>query len=423
MSESPKHLIVEGLGKRYLIGANRPKHLTGAERFAALRGLLRRPAAARGGYREIWALRHVSFSLDRGTTLAIIGPNGAGKTTLLNIVGRISPPTEGRVEGTGRVVSLVGIGAGMDPYLTGRENVFLEAALHGFSRAEAARRVDRIARLADLGDLFDVPVRRYSAGMFTRLAFSVAMSLDPDILLADEILAVGDIAFQERCLEEVGGLGRRGTTVLFVTHDMSAVRRICRRALWLNAGRVAAFGDVEEVVAAYESAALAPASAEDLNGEAPERGRILSVTLVSVTGEPIAGARTSDRVGIEVRFDMPLPGATVRCAVSLFARGAHVLCSVQQDEVVCNPPGIFRATAWLPEGLLAETVYTVKAAVLVSAGGAEWSIIRDHALAIRVFAGDAPGAARLPTAALRRLEQGGVVAPRLRWDTRRGGDP
>jgi len=244
----------EGLGKRYRIGER--------ERYLALRDAFVRwakaPACllARRAQEDnhIWALRDVSFEVPEGEAVGIIGRNGAGKTTLLKILARVTDPTEGYAEVRGRVGSLLEVGTGFHPELTGRENVFLSGAILGMSRRDIQRRFDEIVQFAGVERFIDTPLKRYSTGMQMRLAFAVAAHLEPDILLVDEVLAVGDLEFQRKCLgkmEEVGGEGR---TVLFVSHQMNQIRRLCQRVLWLEGGQVVQEGPTAKVTAAYEVA-------------------------------------------------------------------------------------------------------------------------------------------------------------------------
>src|SRR4029450_5425634 len=214
---------------------------------------LRLPGAIPG--RDLWALRHVSFTAPEGTVLGVIGPNGAGKSTLLKIIARVTRPPEGRGAGVGRVVSLIELGAGFNPDFSATDNVLMNAAMHGIARREALERMDDIIQVAERDDFADNPLRQYSSGMYLRLAFSVAINMQPDILLADEILAVGDMSFQERCLQRVEEAGAAGMTVLFVSHDMASIQRLCNRVIWLDAGRVVRDGDPAEVVGAYEQSA------------------------------------------------------------------------------------------------------------------------------------------------------------------------
>jgi len=243
----------ENLSKRYRIGER--------ERYLALRdalaGLLKAPLRAlRRGNDDsyIWALKDVSFEVPEGEVLGIIGRNGAGKTTLLKILARVTDPTEGYAEVRGRVGSLLEVGTGFHPELTGRENVFLSGAILGMSRRDIQRRFDEIVSFAGVERFIDTPLKRYSTGMQMRLAFAVAAHLEPDILLVDEVLAVGDAEFQRKCLGKMERVGGEGRTVIFVSHQMNQIRRLCQRVIWMEAGRVFEEGPTAKVTAAYEAA-------------------------------------------------------------------------------------------------------------------------------------------------------------------------
>ncbi|HEX7956508.1 MAG TPA: ABC transporter ATP-binding protein, partial [Pyrinomonadaceae bacterium] len=242
---------VEGLGKQYRIGARGASYDTLRE---ALMGALRAPLRGRGasGGEEIfWALKDVAFEVEPGEVLGIVGRNGAGKSTLLKVLSRITEPTEGRVELYGRVASLLEVGTGFHPELSGRENIFLNGAILGMRRAEIARKFDEIVAFAEIERFIDTPVKRYSSGMYVRLAFAVAAHLEPEILIIDEVLAVGDAAFQQKCLGKISSVARQGRTVLFVSHNMVAVKTMCTRALLLHGGRVADDGPPVRVVNGY----------------------------------------------------------------------------------------------------------------------------------------------------------------------------
>jgi lipopolysaccharide transport system ATP-binding protein len=255
-------LRAEGLGKSYRIGAARAPYRTLREALMEAaaaparraRALLagRSTAAAES---EVWALREVSFDVKAGEAVGIIGRNGAGKSTLLKVLSRITEPTTGRVGLRGRVGSLLEVGTGFHPELTGRENVYLNGAILGLSRADIAGRFDQIVSFAELERFLDTPVKRYSSGMYMRLAFAVAAHLEPDILLVDEVLAVGDAEFQKKCLGRMDEVARQGRTVLFVSHNMHAVRRLCARGLWLEAGALRLDAGADEAVRAYMASA------------------------------------------------------------------------------------------------------------------------------------------------------------------------
>jgi ABC-type polysaccharide/polyol phosphate transport system ATPase subunit len=199
----------------------------------------------------MWSLRDVSFDIERGEMLGLIGANGAGKSTALKLVSRIIEPTAGQLTVDGRVTGLLELGAGFHPDLTGRENVFLNGAIMGMKRQEVRRRLDRIVAFAELEEFIDVPVKHYSSGMYMRLGFATAVHADADVLLVDEVLAVGDQAFQSKCHQRIAELRREGTTILFVSHDANIVRRMCDRVIWLDRGRVRSMGDPDDVIADY----------------------------------------------------------------------------------------------------------------------------------------------------------------------------
>jgi len=258
-------ISVEKLGKAYLVG-----HQAGRERYVALRDVLARGARniarkttdlvhgrqiVQGDeVEEFWALKDVSFEVKQGEVLGIIGRNGAGKSTILKILSRITEPTEGRVRIRGRVASLLEVGTGFHPELTGRENISLNGAILGMARAEIRRKFDEIVAFAEVEKFLDTPVKRYSSGMCVRLAFAVAAHLEPEILVIDEVLAVGDVEFQKKCLGKMGEVAKGGRTVLFVSHNMNAVERLCQHVICLKQGRVSGFyGDVRAGIVSYLS--------------------------------------------------------------------------------------------------------------------------------------------------------------------------
>ena len=253
-------LSVQALSKRYRIGAATVRSGTLKEALvrgalAPLRNLerLRRLSAFDGGDEPdvVWALRDVSFELAPGEVLGIIGRNGAGKSTLLKILSRITQPTSGRARVVGRVGSLLEVGTGFHPELTGRDNVFLNGSILGMNRADITKRFDQIVDFAGVGKFIDTPVKRYSSGMYLRLAFAVAAHLEPDVLIVDEVLAVGDFEFQQKCLRQMDEVAQHGRTVLFVSHNLNAVQRLCPRAILLEGGQVVADGDTARVLARY----------------------------------------------------------------------------------------------------------------------------------------------------------------------------
>lgn len=237
-------ITVEQLSKCYWLQGPAPR--TFQQALAQAIGALRQNT-------PFWALRDVSFRVDPGESVGIIGPNGAGKSTLLRLVCGLGRPTRGHARIEGRVTALLELGVGFHPHLTGRENLYISAIISGLRRAEVNARFDDIVRFAEIEQFIDQPLRTYSSGMQMRLAFSVAVHVDPDVLIVDEVLAVGDAHFQQKCVERIAGFQRSGKTLLIVSHDMTMVRRFCSRAIWLQRGQVAADGPAGQVTAAYEA--------------------------------------------------------------------------------------------------------------------------------------------------------------------------
>ena len=385
MNES---LIIEGLGKCY------------------------RPMK-KGNRREIWALKDVSFSVERGTILGVVGPNGAGKTTLLKVLARITPPTVGRVSGWGRVVPLLALGQGFQRELSGRENVYLNAAMFGIRSQEVASKFDEIVEFADLADAIDQPVGQYSSGMYLRLAFSVAINMNPDVLLADEVLAVGDLEFQERCLNRVAEASRQGITVLFVSHDMAAISRLCTRALMLNSGGLVKDGSADEIVELYQEAAWTRVRRKPRNAR-NDYGELFFVKLTSPDGREIGAARWADDVCITYGFRVNQAGLFVRPTCDLFARGVLAFRALAPREIEVTEPGMFTTSLRVPGGLLAETIYSVNAAIDVRLpDGSHRPISDPNALSFRVY--DMAETSR----GTWRGKMPGVVSPRLEWTTAR----
>lgn len=257
----------EGVGKKYIIGHETERGAADTLRDAMVRagrGFARaleqtatgRAIVAGDTTEEFWALEDVSFEIKRGDVVGIIGRNGAGKSTLLKILSRITEPTEGRVEIKGRIASLLEVGTGFHPELSGRENIYLNGAILGMARAEIRRKFDQIVGFAEIDRFLDTPVKRYSSGMYVRLAFAVAAHLDPEILIVDEVLAVGDTEFQRRCLGKMQKVAGEGRTVLFVSHNLQAIERLCRRGLLMRAGRIDYDGPTSQAIERYTSAAM-----------------------------------------------------------------------------------------------------------------------------------------------------------------------
>ncbi|HEX2062488.1 MAG TPA: ABC transporter ATP-binding protein, partial [Thermoanaerobaculia bacterium] len=382
-----KSLIVEGLSKRYWVPKTQQRPGT-MSRLDRIRSFFSNPLTRELNATELWALKEVSFDVDHGSVLGIIGSNGAGKSTLLKVLAKVISPTAGRIRGRGRVVSLIELGAGFDDESSARENIYMNAAMNGVSRADVERRFDDIIGFAELEDSVDTPLQYYSTGMYLRLAFSVAINMDPAILLADEILAVGDLAFQERCLQKVRELARdRGLTVLFVSHDMEAVSRICDRVIWLKGGRLHRDGASEEVVTEYQNAAwdlLTSGGSADLktDGRSGRYGEILEVKLLSADGREIGSPPRAEDIYVRIRFRTHAAKTRVRCGFDLLTKGVLVLRSTQPELAQLAPDMVYEALARIPANLLSETTYSVNANVtLIRGDGEEHPLVVNKALA------------------------------------------
>jgi lipopolysaccharide transport system ATP-binding protein len=293
---------VEGLGKRFMIGANQGGYQLLTEKLTErFRSLGRKPPT-----REFWALRDVSFEVERGTTLGVIGHNGAGKSTLLKVLSRITPPTEGRARLRGRVGALLEVGTGFHPELTGRENIFLNGSILNMRRREIEAKFDEIVEFADIGPFLDTPVKRYSSGMQMRLAFSVAAHLEPEVLLIDEVLSVGDLAFQEKCLGRMESAAAEGRTVIFISHNLTSVQTLCDEAIMLSSGRVTARGDVTEVVKSYVADILSESErtlADRENRVGDGRLRYTDIRLEGEDGQVIDSPATGKDFDVVVGFE------------------------------------------------------------------------------------------------------------------------
>jgi len=320
----------DGLGKRYRIGAAHPNRSLRETLSQAIPSLVRR--RRRRPRDTVWALQDVSLEITEGEVLGIIGRNGAGKSTLLRILSRITEPTVGRVEIRGRVGSLLEVGTGFHPELTGRENISLNGAILGMSRTEIARKFDEIVDFAGVEQFIDTPVKRYSTGMYLRLAFSVAAHLEPEILLVDEVLAVGDAEFQKKCLGRMSAVSREGRTVLFVSHNMVSVQQLCDTTAVLDGGRLAYLGDTASAISYYLSG-LEAASTNGLANRRDRRGsgwlRVVRVEICD--SDEIQVSRVISGQDVRVRLHYLADRRTTRASVNI----AFNVCN-RQGLVLCN---------------------------------------------------------------------------------------
>lgn len=363
----------EGLGKKFVIG-----HEARSEGYVALRDVLARNArsmarsardlitgrqmVAGDVVEDFWALKDVNFEIQEGEAVAIIGRNGAGKSTLLKVLSRITEPSEGRVTIKGRVASLLEVGTGFHPELTGRENIFLNGAILGMSQAEIKRKFDEIVDFAEVERFLDTPVKRYSSGMYVRLAFAVAAHLEPEVLVVDEVLAVGDVKFQNKCLGKMESIGKGGRTVIFVSHNMAAVRRLCSRAILFSHGRLRHDGPTEDIIGRYmeemrpEGGATEDAIAALIESFPPDPNcRLISVGLRQ---DGIVPGRVESAKPLEVVFDYEIlkPTFGFHAFFRLIDQDETILFETvdiaEAEDMPTLEPGRYRSTGVIPADFL-----------------------------------------------------------------------
>ncbi len=302
---------------------------------------------------ELWALKDVSFMVQQGEVLGIIGRNGAGKSTLLKILSRVTAPTSGKVKVKGRIASLLEVGTGFHPELTGRENIYLNGAILGMSRRETDRKFDEILEFAEVEKFIDTPVKRYSSGMYVRLAFAVAAHLDPEILVVDEVLAVGDARFQKKCLSKMGDVSRAGRTVLFVSHNMTAIQSICRIAMMLEEGRLVEVGTTSAVISGYLKGAQSGDSQSEWTDPKTAPGndvvRIKQVRIISDNENSLLTMQSPLR--IETIYWVMKNGADAHITYHLINEMGVTILTTGTPNAVCEP-GIYRSICRLPANLL-----------------------------------------------------------------------
>jgi lipopolysaccharide transport system ATP-binding protein len=401
---------IEGVSKLYRIGAVR----TQQSFREALTGRLSFRRRERAAEQDLWALRDVSFDVHRGEAIGIIGQNGAGKSTLLKILSRITEPTAGRIEIRGRVSSLLEVGTGFHPELTGRENIALNGAILGMTRAEIRARFDEIVAFAEVERFIDTPVKYYSSGMYMRLAFAVAAHLEPEILIVDEVLAVGDAAFQAKCLRKMNDVATHGRTVLFVSHNMPAVKALCQTAVWLRQGTVVEQGSAEAVVSAYLQSSSSLQSrndvAERIAALPPDPlFRLLSIRLLQ-KGEDVGVVGNGDPLEIEIRFEVYRETLGLHVFFRLLDLQETVIFESTNNAhhpVARIEAGRWKATAVIPADFLLPQPHQLLIAAAVSDGRKVMPEpirlpfdVRQTGLVNRAFPGYVPP---------------GVIAPLLEW--------
>jgi lipopolysaccharide transport system ATP-binding protein len=416
---------VEKLGKLYRIGSARERNKTFREAvtntlaapWRYMKNTLRKQPVTEGEKSDyIWALKDVSFEVKRGEVVGIIGRNGAGKSTLLKILSRITEPTEGRITLSGRIGSLLEVGTGFHSELTGEENIYLSGTILGMSSDEISRKFDQIVAFSEMEKFIHTPVKYYSSGMYMRLAFAVAAHLEPEILLVDEVLAVGDVQFQKRCLGKMGSIAKEGRTVLFVSHNMTAVQSLCERVIWLNNGRVAEDGLSGKVVSNY----LSTLSCLEKNRiwtqieTAPgnEKVRLHSISVSPVCGTPEDVITVQTPLKITFEYWNLIPNTHLNLSLHVFTmQGIMAFNTVSLNDPLWNskpfPKGLFQSTCYIPADLLNDDTYTITLLVVKDAAHALFSMENAAVFDVidntkRVWHGKWPG----------------VLRPSLKWETK-----
>jgi lipopolysaccharide transport system ATP-binding protein len=373
-------LRAEGVSKKYILthrgagaarGTLRDKLIEQA--VAAARWLTSTTAKQEDPSREeFWALRDVSLKVEQGSVLGIIGRNGSGKSTLLKLFSRITEPTAGRITLRGRVTSLLEVGTGFHPELTGRENIFLNGAILGMSRLEIRRKFDEIVAFAEVEQFLDTPIKRYSSGMYIRLAFAVAAHLEPEILIVDEVLAVGDVAFQKKCLRRMNDVAGEGRTIVLVSHNMLSVEGLCTQAVWLHGGRVMASGEPHRIISQYLRTSFSPRAYRDWTYQVPAPGndyvRLQRALMRPKNGEMAEPVRVCDAFVLEFQLLNLRPDTYLYVSIQLY--NDHGILVFESAPVEANPwlgkpfpAGSFKFACHVPANLLNAGVHRVTLAV------------------------------------------------------------
>ena len=428
MDEIP--IKVENLSKKYQLGEKVPYKALRDELtkfFASPFRKFKKSSGTKKSDDYIWALKNVSFEVKRGEVVGIIGRNGAGKTTLLKVLSRITEPTEGYAEIRGRVGSLLEVATGVHPELTGRENIYLNGAILGMKKREIDENFDAIVSFAEIEKFIDTPLKYYSYGMSMRLSFSVAAHLQPEILLMDEVLAVGDVDFQKKCLGKIGDVARKGRTVLFVSHNMASIINLCQRAILLDRGEIAAIGKAGEVVQQYMGTIRSTGGEEVWADPAQAPGNdLVRLHAVRILQDGINGSTAdvdiSKEVLIQIEYWNLQEGALLYACIWLrdhigtpvFASANHKSISLTDDPWYGrpHPVGMFQSVCRIPGNFLNEGLYSVMA--VVGKGIRDTQVLEDNVVSFYVH----------DTGEMRKEFSGGwigIVRPRLAWETKQIG--
>jgi lipopolysaccharide transport system ATP-binding protein len=412
---------INQVSKRYRIGGLHPGYMTFREMLGGLVTAPFRKLKSSNGSQTLWALSNINLEIGQGELVGIIGHNGAGKSTLLKILSRVTKPTTGEVELFGRIGSLLEVGTGFHPDLTGRENIFLSGAILGMRRKEIERKFDEIVAFSELEKFIETSVKWYSSGMYVRLAFSVAAHLEPEILMMDEVLAVGDAAFQHKCLDKMNAIRQQGRTILFVSHDMAAITRLCKRVVLLENGVVSFDGEPREVVKRYLSSSLKTAAIREWTSphDAPgdQVARLRRVRVRTNDGVTTAVVDIRQPFGIEITYDVLAEGHALVPVLEFYNEEGTELFSTHDTSSNWRrqprPPGTYTSTVLIPGNLLAEGSLVGHVSIMSHFPATVLHAQERNAVAFQVVDSPAGDSARgdylgpMP----------GVIRPLLQWTT------
>lgn len=411
---------IENISKRYRIGGLHPGYMTLREMLGGLVSAPFRKLKGANGRQILWALTDINLEIEQGELVGIIGHNGAGKSTLLKILSRVTKPTTGEVVVFGRIGSLLEVGTGFHPDLTGRENIFLAGAILGMRRAEIERQFKEIVAFSELEKFIETPVKWYSSGMYVRLAFSVAAHLEPEILMMDEVLAVGDAAFQQKCLDKMHDIRNQGRTIIFVSHDMAAITRLCKRVVLLEQGKIAFDGEPREVVKRYLSSSLKTgASREWENEDAPGDtvARLRRARVRAEDGATVSVVEIHKPFGIELTYEVLADEHALVPVIEFYNEQGTEVFSTHDTSADwrrrTRPRGTYTSTVWIPGNLLAEGSMIAHISIMSHFPSTILHAHEPNAIAFQVVDSPAGDSARGDYVG----PMPGVVRPLLNWTT------
>ena len=355
---------IENLGKKYVIGKK--------ESFLSLRDSISRIFSKKENQKEFWALKDVNFEVKRGEIMGIIGRNGAGKSTILKILSRITPPTTGRIRLHGRVASLLEVGTGFHPELTGRENIWLNGAILGMNRKEIAGKFDEIVAFSEIGQFLDTPVKHYSSGMYVRLAFAVAAHLEPEILIVDEVLAVGDAEFQKKCLGKMGDVSKSGRTVIFVSHNMAAVEKLCQRVILIEQGEIKNIGEPRKIIEEYLFTRIEDNISWEIGSEQSSDAYFLKIYLEDESGKKIDRITTASNVIVVLEFMIKKIHRNMQLSMGILSDLEEVIFSSNLTDWGHKFPekeGKYLAKVRMPKEMFFPNKYIIRTNIWTPEGG------------------------------------------------------